>query len=85
MAEKTLNTRILMKYDTLANWNNSSLLLKKGEVAVAEIPSEASASGLPPPAIGIKIGDGTKTFAQLNWIQAIAGRWFGLWRAFRVR
>jgi len=53
MAEKILNTRIALKYDTLANWMSSSLILKTGEIAVAEIPSGASDSGLTPPAIGI--------------------------------
>ena len=73
MAEKILNTRIALKYDTLTNWMSSSLILKTGEIAVAEIPSSASNSGLTPPAIGIKVGDGLKTFSQLGWIQAIAG------------
>jgi hypothetical protein len=52
---------------------SSSLILKNGEIAIAEIPSGASDSGLTPPAIGIKVGDGQKTFSQLGWIQAIAG------------
>lgn len=73
MAEKILNTRIALKYDTLANWMSSSLVLKTGEIAIAEIPSGSSNSGLTPPAIGIKVGDGSKTFSQLGWIQAIAG------------
>ena len=30
MAEKILNTRILLKIDTLENWNASTLPLKKG-------------------------------------------------------
>ena len=39
MAEKILNTRIALKYDTLANWSTSTLVLKTGEIAIAEIPS----------------------------------------------
>lgn len=73
MAEKTLNTRIALKYDSLENWLGSSLVLKKGEIAIAEIPAGTGDSGLTPPAIGIKVGDGKKTFSQLGWIQAIAG------------
>ena len=73
MAEKILNTRITQKYDTISNWNSSSLVLKSGEIAIAEIPSNTSGSGLTPPAIGIKVGDGTHTFSELNWIQAVAG------------
>ena len=72
-----LNVRINHKYDTYANWLASSLVLNKGEIAVAEIPTDTTGSGLTPPAIGIKIGDGAKTFAQLNWIQATAGDVYG--------
>lgn len=73
MAEKILKTRIALKYDTLANWNSSSIILKKGEIGVAEIPTATSGSGLTPPAIGIKVGDGASTYVNLPWIQAVAG------------
>ena len=69
----TVLTRILHKRDTYANWMASSLVLKHGEIAICEIPSSASDSGLTPPAIGIKVGDGTSTFSQLAWIQSKAG------------
>lgn len=71
--ENVIKSRIQLKYDTLTNWNSSNLVLKKGEVAIAEIPSNAENSGLTPPAIGMKVGDGTKTFIQLPWIQAVSG------------
>lgn len=73
MAENTLLTRIQLKYDTLENWNNSAIILKRGEMAIAEVPSNTSNSGLTPPAIGIKVGDGTRRFALLPWIQSVAG------------
>lgn len=74
MAVNTLNTRIQLKYDTLANWVTSTFKPLKGEVCIAEIPStQEGSAGMTPPAIGIKIGDGTKTFNQLAWIQAVAG------------
>ena len=73
MAEKIINTRVQLKYDTLTNWLASSVILKAGEVAIATIATANSKSGLTPPAIGIKVGDGKNTFANLNWIQAIAG------------
>lgn len=73
MAENTILGRIQLKYDTLANWNSSSLVLKTGEIAIAEVPNNAENSGLTPPAIGIKVGDGVHTFANLAWIQAVAG------------
>lgn len=73
MAEKIINTRVQLKYDTLTNWLASSVILKAGEVAIATIANTNSNSGLTPPAIGIKVGDGNHTFADLNWIQAVAG------------
>lgn len=73
MAEKIINTRVQLKYDTLTNWLASSVILKAGEVAIATIATSNSNSGLTPPAIGIKVGDGKNTFANLNWIQAVAG------------
>lgn len=74
MAEKTLNTRIQLKYDTLANWNNSSLILKKGEVAFATVPT-VEGSTLEP--VMFKVGDGSKTFAQLDWASAKAADVYG--------
>ena len=67
-----LNVRINNKFDTYENWMSSTLVLGAGEIAVASIPSGDN-TGLTPPAIGVKIGDGSKTFSQLSWIQAIAG------------
>ena len=79
MAENTLLTRIKLKYDTLTNWNNSSLVLKAGEAAVAYITTAGNIAGSSntnqantPRAVGIKIGDGTHTLAQLPWVQAVA-------------
>jgi hypothetical protein len=59
--EKILNTRIGLKIDTLTNWDNSSLILKKGEVAFATVAA-TEGSGLAEPVIMVKIGDGAKTF-----------------------
>lgn len=77
MTNKVLNTRIQLKYDILSNWTTSTFIPLKGEICIAEIPSETSVQGLTPPAIGIKVGDGNKTFNQLSWIQAIAGDVYG--------
>lgn len=73
MAENILKTRIQLKYDTYENWQQSEVILKKGEIAIVEIPTETEGSQLTPPAIGIKVGDGTSAFSALGWIQAIAG------------
>lgn len=80
MAQKTLNTRILLKYDTWTNWSNdtvanqgANLVLKKGEVAFCEVPSGASVDGVQnPPHILYKVGDGTKKFSELAWGSAKA-------------
>ena len=67
MAEKILNTRILLKTDTLENWNNSTLGLKKGELAIATVAATEE-NGLTEPVTMIKIGeDGEKTFKDLPW------------------
>ena len=67
MAEKILNTRIALKIDTLANWNSSTLPLKKGELALATVAATAG-TGLTEPVVMIKVGeDGVKTFKDLEW------------------
>ena len=81
--EKKFDTRILLKYDSLSNWNSSSLILKAGEVAIATVPSTddvtKSAEGVitPPAAVVIKVGDGASTFAQLPIISALAADVYG--------
>lgn len=79
MATKTLNTRIQLKYDTLANWQSEAeagkgalLILKKGELGIVEVPTGSTAEQTTPPAILFKVGDGVKTFKQLPWTSALA-------------
>ena len=79
MAEHTIETRILLRYDTFSHWMNSNVILKQGEAAIASFPDNRVIDGLSnitpentPPAIGIKIGDGTHYFRELPWIQAVA-------------
>ena len=74
MADKILNTRIQLKHATLNEWNNSSLILKKGEVAFATVPT-VEGSTLQP--VMFKVGDGSKTFAQLDWASAKAADVYG--------
>ena len=66
---KYLNTRIILKNDTLANWNNSSLVLQPGEAAFAKIEN---ADNYGTPTYLMKVGDGTNTFANLKWVAANA-------------
>ena len=74
MAEKTLQTRIKLKYDTLTNWQDAGadVVLLKGEVGVCEVPTGSTAEQVTPPAILFKVGDGTKKFSELPWASALA-------------
>ena len=71
--EKILNTRLQLKYDTLANWNSSTFIPKKGEACIVEVPTGTSVTGVVnPPAIMIKVGNGTDKFSVLPWTAATA-------------
>lgn len=73
MAEKILQTRIQLKYDSLTNWLSSTFIPKSGELCIATVPSNASETGVvAPPAVIAKCGNGTDTFADLPWLQAVA-------------
>ena len=80
MAEKTLNTRILLKYDSYDNWYANNPTLKKGEIAIATIGATiadktgTNDNGLPtnPPTVLIKVGDGTTAYRNLAFISAKA-------------
>ena len=79
MADKTLKTRIQLKYDTLAAWNSLSddKILKAGEVAAVAIPANTTTDGngkviTTAPTTLFKVGDGTSTFKNLPWLSALA-------------
>ena len=79
MAIKTLNTRIQLKYDTLAHWQSEAtagkgafLVLKKGELGIVEVPTGSNAEQVTPPAILFKVGDGVTKFKDLPWTSALA-------------
>lgn len=73
MPDKVLNTRIALRYDTYENWMSSAVILKKGEVAIATIPTgDTSGSSQHLPSTLIKVGDGSHVFKDLKWIQAVA-------------
>lgn len=73
MAEKTLKTRIQLKYDTLANWNAvaTTFVPKKGEICFVEIPS-GDANATNAPTVLFKVGDGTTVWGSLKWGSALA-------------
>lgn len=77
MATTTLNTRIALKYDTLANWNASQFILKKGEVAICSLDTGETAEQSTPPAVLLKVGDGTRRFSELPWASGLAADVYG--------
>lgn len=75
----TLKTRIQLKYDTLANWSKTdvagkggNLVLKAGEVGFVQVPTGATAEQVIPPAVLMKVGDGTTAFKDLPWVSGAA-------------
>lgn len=79
MAEKILNTRILLKYDTLENWNATTSYLRKGEVAIATVASgdTQEVNSVAAPQVLVKVGDGKTLFRDLPFITAKAGDVYG--------
>ena len=82
--EKKINTRIQLKYSTLAEWSDLSaegkggnLVLKSGEVGIVAIPKESTHLQTTPPAIMFKVGDGTTAFKDLPWASALAADVYG--------
>lgn len=77
--EKTILTRIINKNASLNEWMSSTLPLKKGEIALAYIETKQTATDANGkitvqyvPTYLMKIGDGTHTFKDLNWLAAPA-------------
>ena len=74
MAEKTINTRILLKYDTYANWVSNNPILKAGELAIATISTgnTQEVNSVATPQVLIKVGDGTTSYTALPFVSARA-------------
>ena len=75
MAEKILNTRLMLKYDTYANWLANDPVLKAGEMAVATVANNDAnkATGFTNlPNIVLKVGDGTSKYSELKFVSALA-------------
>lgn len=78
MAEKTLKTRIQLRFDTYDKWLENNPILKKGEVAVVQIDTTDPVNKLLPP-IMFKVGNGETNvngeklrFKDLCWTSALA-------------
>ena len=72
MAERTLNTRIKLRYASYAEWQNSSLQLLPGELAVCYIEANNSEIKNTAPTVLFKVGDGEHVFKDLKWSSARA-------------
>lgn len=75
MANTTLKTRILLRNDTLANWQNSELSLAKGEVAIA--------TGLDGNLAEVRVGTGNSTWANALKLHVEAGQISGIIETIR--
>lgn len=86
--EKILNTRIQLKYDTLANWNASSFKLKAGELAIVslgEIKDGTTAGDVGQHPVLFKVGTGNHTFSQLPFASALAADVYAWAKASEVK
>lgn len=74
MAEKVLQTRILLKYDSYENWEaiKDTFVPRKGEVCFVEVPAKTTGVTQHAPAVLFKVGDGTSVFSALQWGSAKA-------------
>ena len=75
MADKTLKTRIVSKHASYTAWADSALVLLEGEIALASIETtkpDGQGGQITVPTYLMKVGDGAKTFKELNWLAAPA-------------
>lgn len=75
MAEKILNTRILLKYDSYENWLTNNPILKKGELAIAYLDQEHATEATNfqnIPNVVMKVGDGTSHYKSLKFVSGLA-------------
>ena len=73
--EKILNTRLMLKYDSYANWIANDPVLKAGEMAVATVANNdanKSTGFTNLPNIVLKVGDGTSKYSELKFVSALA-------------
>jgi hypothetical protein len=87
MAEsKRLQTRLLLKYDTYANWTTNDPVLLAGELAVATIASgnTQEVNSIKAPQVLIKVGDGSSKYSELPFASGLAADVYG-WAKAEVK
>ena len=67
--EKTLQTKIKLRYATLSEWTSADPTLLKGELALVEIPNVVNGI-VQAPSVLAKIGTGDKKFSELDYMFA---------------
>lgn len=72
MAEKTLNTRIKLRYASFSEWQSSGVVLLRGEVALCYVEANNAEVKNTAPTVLFKVGDGTHAFKDLQWASARA-------------
>ena len=72
MANRTLNTRIKLRYASYAEWQASTIQLLPGEVAVCYIGANNEEIKNTAPTVLFKVGDGEHAFKDLQWASARA-------------
>ena len=83
LTNKTLNTRIKLKYDSLGNWESNNPVLLKGEIALVtvatggEYTNPVTGEKVPVVELLMKAGDGELSFKSLPWLSAKASDVYG--------
>lgn len=70
--EKTLNTRIKLRYDTHDNWIANDPVLLAGEIALSTVSTKQDGTVNFVPSVLIKVGDGTHKYSELDYAFARA-------------
>ena len=77
MANKILNTRIMLRYASHEDWISNNPILQRGEVAVATVATKQSTAGNNGPvnyvpSVLLKVGDGEHRYSELDFTFAKA-------------
>lgn len=70
--EKTLNTRVKLRYDVYENWLANDPVLMAGELALATVSVKQDGKVEHVPSVLIKCGDGTHKYSELDYVFAKA-------------
>lgn len=70
--EKTLNTRLKLRYDSHENWMTNDPVLLSGEVALSTVSVKQDGNVNFVPSVLIKVGDGSHKYSELDFAFAKA-------------